>query len=166
MRFDYLDDDRRFDSTLFEYVYALKDTKSEREWWRISFPVEHEYLLKWLNFLETKGITKPKKAIEITDDIKRTCNDNPDKIENIFINERNNLTIYGGLDYLYNVSWIINNRLDRLSLITRVGLEEIFRYNRGIEYFEYLKATYEVSGIAIEEIEKEFTSAYRLVMGQ
>ena len=61
MRFDYLDDDRRFDSTLFEYVYALKDTKSEREWWRISLPVEHEYLLKWLNFLETKGITNLKR---------------------------------------------------------------------------------------------------------
>ena len=57
MRNDYLDDDRRFDSTLFEYVYALKETKSECDWWRISLRGEQDYMLKWLKFLEEKGIT-------------------------------------------------------------------------------------------------------------
>ena len=52
MRNDYLDDDRRFDRTLFEYVYALRETKSDRGWWRISLRVEQEYMLKWLKFLE------------------------------------------------------------------------------------------------------------------
>ena len=85
MRNDYLDDDRRFDSTLFEYVYALKETKSDRDWWRISLRVEQEYMLKWLKFLEEKGITKPKKAITITGDIKRKCEENSDDIESIFL---------------------------------------------------------------------------------
>ena len=68
----------RFDSTLFEYAYALKETKSDRDWWRISLRVEQKYMLKWLKFLEEKGITKPKKLITVTDEIKRRCEENPD----------------------------------------------------------------------------------------
>ncbi len=164
MRADYLDDDRRFDRTLFEYVYALKETKSDRDWWRISLCVEQEYMLKWLNFLEENGITKPKKAITVTDYIKRRCEENPDEIESIFIDARTKLSTYGGLDYLYDVCWIINHCRDRLSDNIKNSLDSIFRYNRGPEYFEYLKATYEVSGIEIDEIEREFKSAVRILV--
>ena len=164
MRNDYLDDDRRFERTLFEYVYALRKTKSERDWWRISLRVEQEYMLKWLKFLEEKGITKPKKLITVTDEIKRRCEQNPDDIESIFIEAGTKLSTYGGLDYLYDVCWIINHCSDRLTDRIRDNLDSIFRYNRGPEYFEYLKATYEVSGIDVEEIGKEYISALKKIM--
>ena len=164
MRNDYLDDDRRFDRTLFEYVYALRETKNDRGWWRISLKVEQEYMLKWLKFLEEKGITKPKKLITVTDEIKRRCEENPDDIESIFIEAGTKLSTYGGLDYLYDVCWIINHCSDRLTDRIRDNLDSIFRYNRGPEYFEYLMATYEVSGLEIDEIEREFKSAVRIVV--
>ena len=164
MRNDYLDDDRRFDRTLFEYVYALRKTKSDRDWWRISLRVEQEYMLKWLKFLEEKGITKPKKLITVTDEIKRRCEENPDDIESIFIEAGTKLSTYGGLDYLYDACWIINHCSDRLTDRIRDNLDSIFRCNRGPEYFEYLMATYEVSGLEIDEIEREFKSAVRIVV--
>ena len=164
MRNDYLDDDRRFDRTLFEYVYALRETKNDRGWWRISLKVEQEYMLKWLKFLEEKGITKPKKLITVTDEIKRRCEQNPDDIESIFIEAGTKLSTYGGLDYLYDACWIINHCSDRLTDRIRDNLDSIFRYNRGPEYFEYLMATYEVSGLEIDEIEREFKSAVRIVV--
>ena len=164
MRNDYLDDDRRFDSTLFEYVYALKETKSDRDWWRISLCVEQEYMLKWLKFLEEKGISKPKKAITVTDDIKRRCEENSGDIESFFIDAGTKLSTYGGLDYLYDVCWMINHCRDRLPDSLNNNLDSIIRYNRGSEYFEYVIATYEVSGIEVDEIEREFKSAVRDVM--
>ncbi len=164
MRFDYLDDDRRFDRTLFEYVFAFRQTKNEREWERISSTMEKEYMLKWLKFLEEKGITKRKKTITITDSIKRRCEENADDIESIFMEARTNLFVYGGLEYLYDVCWIINHFEERLTENTRADLDSVFRYNRGKEYFEYLKAEYKVSGVAVEEIGREFMSAVTKVM--
>ena len=59
---------------------------------------------------------------------------------------------------------MINHCWDKIPDKIKDNLDSIFRYNRGPEYFEYLKATYEVSGIDVEEIGKEYISALKKIM--
>lgn len=155
MREDYLDGDLSHNGTLFNMVWSLKRVKSDSEWREISKVMEKEYMLRWLTYLERKGVKRVRRKVFIdkkrTDDECRKLTGDSKGISKLL----NAYSIMGKLEDLYTLLWLIDNCRGCLDDSMIRHIRTAFFY-RNLEYCEYLLATSDITGAGSDEIRSMF----------